>query len=105
MLNQCGLSVAHRGFEMATRRTPLRRKRLGDAAELEAWRSQFETGIAFDGDVLDLGLWEASPDDFDRAARAAWNRLGETFMATWQPTNVRGMPWALETYGRPTDGN
>ena len=85
---------------MTTRRTALKRRRIGEAANLSAWSSWFESGVAFDGDVMDLGLWEASQDDFDRAARAAWNQLGETFMATWQPTNVRGMPWALETYGK-----
>lgn len=102
MSSLCGQSVAQRGFhEMTTRRTPLRRKRLGDAAELEAWRSWFADGVAFDGDVMDLGLWQASSEDFERAGRQAWHRLGAAFLRT---CNGKKPPWALERFGGP-NGN
>ena len=89
---------------MGTRRTPIKRKRVSQAGKLGAWSAWFECGVAFDGDLLDLGLFEASADDFDRAARDAWRRLGGAFMATWQPTASVKVPYALETYGGP-DGN
>jgi hypothetical protein len=58
------------------------------------------------GDLLEFGL---DPDDtspgaqaaFDAAAEAAWDEYGASFMAEWDPTPAREIPWAVEKFGLP----
>ena len=78
------------------------KRRVSDAAELEAWSTFFEFGKDFFHQLDDWGL------DTDKArhaaAPAAWRRFGETFMATWRPTVIRNEPWAFEQFGSPKGG-
>jgi len=81
------------------------KRRLGNADELGAWGELFSSGYDFFGDLDVLGF---SANDADRAARAAapeaWARLGEAFMATWEPDPpVREEPWALQEFGKPRE--
>ena len=77
----------------------LSRRRVDDAAMLAAWQEVFQSGY----DFFDEAGWshkEHTPE-FRPAAKEAWSRLGSRFMDTWQPTDVRDVPWALETFGEP----
>ena len=75
------------------------KRRMTPAAELAEWESTFECGAAFAGDPEALGF--SSQDQMRAAVPKAWARLGELFMATWEPTDVRTTPWALEQFGEP----
>lgn len=86
-----------------------RAKRRDDVAELEAWRSWFETGVAFSGELEEFGAVEPQsvwpPENREAAmavARDAWNRLGAAFLETLSPTDVTKVPWALEQFGEPS---
>lgn len=85
---------------MAKRRTP--KRRISDAAELAAWSELFASGYDFFGDLEPFGF---TRDDSDREARAAareaWKRLGEAFMATRAALPGVASLWALDTFGRP----
>ncbi|ODS02077.1 hypothetical protein AUC71_02395 [Methyloceanibacter marginalis] len=77
------------------------KRRVDPRAELEAWSSWFESGVAFDGDLIDLGLANDADDVFKAVAKDAWKRLGELFLESWTPDNVRETPWAQEQFGEP----
>jgi hypothetical protein len=91
------------------RRTPKRRR--DRAAEAAVWQSVFQTGGDFFDELSDLGgvhpffvdpkTRPEAERRFMSAARAAWNELGQEFMATWGPNSVRDVPWALEQFGEP----
>jgi hypothetical protein len=74
------------------------KRRLGPAAEVEAWSEIFQCGYDFFGDLEPLGF---KGGDADRAARAAapeaWARLG----ALCLETHADRKPWALEKFGQP----
>ena len=75
------------------------KRRMTPAAELAEWHSWFECGVAFDGELDPLGF--RTHEQMEAAAPEAWGRLGELFMAAWEPTDVRQTPWALEQFGEP----
>lgn len=97
------------GAGVATKRTPIRRQRLGTAAEFEAWREVFASGFDMFGDLEPYGVLDptsrivprdqlpAARDAFHEAAREAWGRLGARFLAETEDTSA----WALERFGRP----
>jgi hypothetical protein len=78
-----------------------RRKRTDRRAAIgDAWREIFELGF----DMLHRARWLAGVSvnnrlepDFDEA-RAAWQRYGAEFLATYDGTDK---PWALATFGTP----
>jgi hypothetical protein len=82
------------------------KQRFTNAALLEAWRMPFECGRDFFGDLRPLGIKARSileaGEDVMAAAREAWEQLGATFMAEWQPNLVREKPWAFEQFGEPS---
>jgi hypothetical protein len=89
---------------MPVKRRVSKRKTLSPAVELTAWGELFTTGDDTFGELDLVGFaWTA---DGERAARAAapeaWHRLGEAFMAKWEPDpGVRDEPWALQRFGKP----
>jgi len=80
------------------------KQRFSDAALLEAWSMPFQCGCDFFSDLRPLGIevrsLEGSEEAMD-AAEEAWKELGAAFMAEWQPTEVRKLPWAAEQFGEP----
>jgi hypothetical protein len=76
------------------------KRRVDASAELAAWSMLFETGYDYFHDLADHGF--ANEKAALKAARAAWARLCPAFLAAWQPTRVRELPWALEQFGRPS---
>ena len=94
---------------MGTKRTPIRRKR---TAEIDAWRGVFTHEFDFFYHLANVGLkhpinvWppearEVAYREYMKLARVAWQKHGATFMAQWQPTASRNVPWALEQFGAP----
>ena len=84
------------------RRLP--KQRTTDAAQLEAWSMLFECGRDYLGDLVPFGFPDRSAITSEATrygARKAWRRLGSAFMATWQPTKSRPVPWAFEEFGPP----
>ena len=88
------------------------KRRLNDAAALEAWRGIFDCGSDFFGDLEPFGIIESpfarSTEESEKnraaleaAGREAWEHLGGAFMAGWEPTQVREKPWAFEQFGEP----
>ncbi|MCP1844410.1 hypothetical protein ACVIHI_002669 [Bradyrhizobium sp. USDA 4524] len=78
------------------------------ATELAAWSSWFESGVAFDGELEDVGAVDpvSVPEEEGRAvaygvARDAWMRLGALFLETHQ-SDARQTPYAMEMFGAPT---
>ena len=76
------------------------KQRMTPAAELREWEAMFEAGAAFAGEPEALGF-SGDQEDMRAAAPKAWRRLGDLFLATWKPTDVRPTPWALEQFGEP----
>jgi hypothetical protein len=83
------------------------KRRVGDAAEVEAWAELFGYGYDFFGELEPFGF---PGGDACRAARAAapdaWQRLGTTYLETvWADRNKapgqRQTPWAVEEFGYP----
>lgn len=85
------------------------KRRLSPEAELDAWRSVFESGHDFFGDASALAgiaepVWLDPADRAEgervwrEAAQQAWRRLGAAFLATYAG---EGEPWALQVFGRP----
>jgi hypothetical protein len=83
------------------------KRRLGEAAELEAWGELFTCGYDFFGDLEPFGF---PGGDTDRAARAAapqaWKRLGIAYLETawadrYKGSGQRQTPWAVEEFGYP----
>lgn len=92
---------------MPVKRRPGKR-RIGDAAEVEAWSELFTCGYDYFGDLRPYGFHGAG--DADREARAAapeaWKRLGKVYLETvWANRNrsdgQRQMPWAVQEFGKP----
>jgi hypothetical protein len=79
------------------------KRRLDPAAELEAWAMTFETGRDYFNDLVPFCFphGSAGEDEVYAAAPEAWRRLGAMFMAIWEPTAHRPLPWALEEFGDP----
>ncbi|WP_192177670.1 hypothetical protein [Mesorhizobium amorphae] len=84
---------------MATKRQPLRRRQIGSEAEYQAWSETFTSGYDFFGDLAPFGL--VDDRDIQAAAKEAWTRLGARFLKSWQPTDIRETPWALDEFGAP----
>ncbi|WP_167458633.1 hypothetical protein [Mesorhizobium kowhaii] len=84
---------------MATKRTPLRRRQIGSAAELAAWSDAFTCEFDFFNDLEPFGLFTDA--EVKAAAPEAWKRLGGAFLASWKPTDTRETPWALDEFGAP----
>lgn len=80
---------------MPTKRTRRTRQRRPD--ELKAWRTFFECGFDYFGDLAAIGIHKER--DAQKAAPEAWERLSSEFLRTWQPTAARSLPWALTAYG------
>ena len=80
------------------------KRKLTDAAMLEAWAGTFQSGYDFFGELPALGV---QTDDHSRpdtdAARAAWQQLGTAYLATNE--NPHREPWALTTFGQPENGH
>ena len=76
------------------------KRRTSDAADLEAWKTLFETGFDY---FNDLGFGSGPHSGPERSMiRKAWHRRGATFLARReQPRWAREVPWALETFGEP----
>ena len=75
------------------------KRRLDWRAELEAWSSMFESGLAFDDDLTPLGL---PPNPQESVIAEAWQRLGGLFLAHHGRKDCLGRPvWALERFGEP----
>jgi hypothetical protein len=77
------------------------KKRIDEAALLEAWTMTFSYGRDYLCDLVQFGI--ENEQEAQEAARDAWHRLGSRFMATWEPSpdDARQEPWALETFGEP----
>ena len=101
---------------MATKRTPIKRRRRSARERLNAWRWTFTTGHDFFGDLKDWGIvhpvdvWPpekqpAAERAFLKAAREAWDQLGLAFLEGWKPTAAREVPWAREQFGEPRHGH
>ena len=97
---------------MPVKRRVSKRRDLTDTALLEAWRTTFECGHDFFGDLGPLGIVESplvsSAEKREKAraafiskAHEAWEQLGAAYLDEWQPTVVREQPWALEQFGEP----
>jgi hypothetical protein len=74
------------------------KRRFDPTAELSAWATAFECEFDFFGDLDDIGIDDS---EVGRAMPEAWRRLGVAFMAQWQPTPARSLPWAFEQFGDP----
>jgi hypothetical protein len=81
------------------------KRRLGPAAEAEAWAELFSCGDDWFGDLEPLGFQggDAHADPATRAAALeAWQRLGELYMRDIWPRDRHHKPcWALEQFGPP----
>ncbi len=78
------------------------RSQTDTAAELKAWRMTFKSGYDFLRALPHIGVEITSNHQPDpNAAREAWVRLGDAFLAAHQP-DARGDPWALRTFGLPS---
>jgi hypothetical protein len=75
------------------------KRRVDDVAMLAAWEQVFQCGYDF-FDEAGWGHREHTPE-FRPAAQEAWARYGRRYLDTWQPTDVRDEPWALEEFGEP----
>jgi hypothetical protein len=91
-------------------RQRLNKRRLGVAAEAEAWAELFECGDDFFDDLEPFGFQSTGiGGDSGRAARAAapkfWQRLGAYYLEhIWPrqaPHSVHQKPWALTRFGIP----
>jgi hypothetical protein len=85
------------------------KRRLGDAAEVQAWAELFGCGYDFFGDLEPFGF---PGGDACRAARAAaqdaWKRLGTAYLETVWAARGPGepaTPWAVERFGYPKGYN
>jgi hypothetical protein len=75
------------------------KRRLDWRAELECWHTMFESGFAFDDDLMPLGL---PPTPQESVIAEAWQRLGGIFIAQHGRENCNGHAiWALERFGEP----
>lgn len=78
------------------------KRRLSQAAELQAWECLFDTGHDFFDDLPEIGVQtDAYSVPNVSAARQAWHRLGSAFLANRQSDPER-QPWALRTFGDPS---
>lgn len=84
---------------MPRRRHSAKPRRRDISAELEAWRTMFECGFAFDGDLDAYGYSSDPPRD---VAEQAWHRLGPHFIAErGRETDIGNRLWAIEQFGEP----
>jgi hypothetical protein len=80
------------------------KRRIDEAAELEAWSMMFATGYDYFSAVARLRkpTGPIGRDDPSLSeARDAWRRLGPMFMASWKPEQNRPLPWAHVRFGPP----
>ena len=76
---------------------PNRRRDL--RAELEAWRTMFECGFAFDGDLLAYAHFSDPPRP---TTAEAWQRLGRHFIEVHgRETDTGRALWAIAEFGEP----
>ncbi len=100
---------------MGTKRIPIKRLRraANDRERLKAWRWVFDAGYDFFGDLIPLGIvdpvgvWPpekvpAAKQVFLKAAREAWDDLGQAFLEDyWTPRDADDRCWALQAFGPP----
>ena len=80
----------------------MRRRGEIDLRELENWSMVFSCGHNFFTWDHDIGVDAKDEAAFLPAARAAWGRLGQAYMATWKPDDDGKMPWAWRFFGDPS---
>lgn len=87
---------------MPRRRHHAKHRRRDISAEMESWRTMFECGFAFDGDLSDYGYFGDPPRE---VTADAWRRLGPHFIAAHGRETDIGKPlWALTEIGEPQHG-